>query len=294
MVITNTHEPTQNISKMAARSITFICLCVMLSACAVVHTPPVIRIALLAPFEGRYREVGYDLLYAARLALQEGGYKNVQLLPIDDGGTIESARNRAAALSADPLVKMVLVAGYAATDPGTQEAFADIPQFVVGHWDVERNEDTVFILAHPELAIQPTAPPRIEVTDAAELPAPIIGGEVFALKQFPLLRDNLEGITILSSASLADSDFSQRYLTSDLYVPPPGLLTTLAYDATHLAAQTVASNPTRTEVLNSLQSTNYTGINGIISFDNSGYWSNAPLRTYRYNAERELTPSEDN
>jgi ABC-type branched-subunit amino acid transport system substrate-binding protein len=274
---------------MVARSITFICLCVLLSGCAVIRIPPVIRIALLAPFEGRYREVGYDLLYAARLALQEGGYENVQLLPIDDGGARESARDRAAAFAGDSQVKIALVAGYPATEPQTEEAFADVPQLVVGHWDIERNEDTIFILANAEIATQITAPKRIEVTDAAERSTPIIGGEVFALKQFPLLRDDLEGITILSSAALPTPDFSERYLRSDLYVPQPGLLVTLAYDAAHLAAQTVESNPARTEVLNTLQTINYTGINGSISFDKSGYWSNAPLHTYRYNSDGELT-----
>ncbi len=40
----------------------------LLSACAVKRTPTIYRIALLAPFEGRYREIGYNALYAARMA----------------------------------------------------------------------------------------------------------------------------------------------------------------------------------------------------------------------------------
>ena len=51
---------------MAAHSVLAALLLVALTACG--GTPPVMRLALLAPFEGRYREVGYQALYAARLA----------------------------------------------------------------------------------------------------------------------------------------------------------------------------------------------------------------------------------
>lgn len=43
---------------------------VLLTAC-VPKLPRVIKIGLVAPFEGRYRYVGYDAIYAARMAVQE-------------------------------------------------------------------------------------------------------------------------------------------------------------------------------------------------------------------------------
>lgn len=262
-------------------------LCLSASACAVIQTPPVYRIALLAPFEGRYREVGYDLLYAARLALNEGGYANIELLPMDNGGSIKIARERAAALAANPAVKVAMIAGYAAVETSTQAAFGDMPIIVIGHWGAQPTTERVFILANHELDTQFDAPPQIGVTEAAEYPAPVTGSEVFALKQFPLLRDNLSAITILSSATLPAAAFTERYLASDLFVPPPGLLVTLAYDATHIAAQSI--NASRAQVHEGLQQIEYSGINGTIRFQD-GYWANAPINAYRYDDNRQLTP----
>ena len=60
---------------------------------------PTVKIGLVAPFEGRYRYVGYDVFYAVRLALQEvnaaggvGGY-HVELVAYDDGADPAMAGN---------------------------------------------------------------------------------------------------------------------------------------------------------------------------------------------------------
>ena len=59
---------------------------------------PVAKVALVAPFEGAQRAVGYDVIYSARLAVREineaggiGGYR-VSLVALDDGGDPELAR----------------------------------------------------------------------------------------------------------------------------------------------------------------------------------------------------------
>ena len=71
---------------------------------------PTIKIGLVAPFEGRYRYVGYDVIYAVRLALREansaggvGGY-SLELVAYDDGGDPESAVQQARKLAIDPQV----------------------------------------------------------------------------------------------------------------------------------------------------------------------------------------------
>ncbi len=85
-----------------------------LSACLPAPTPPVLKIGLVAPFEGRYRSVGYDAVYAARLAVREinaaggvGGYA-LALVAFDDGGTVEGAEAAARALLVDEAVVAVL------------------------------------------------------------------------------------------------------------------------------------------------------------------------------------------
>ena len=79
---------------MSLRIIAVFIILAVVSACAVVRTPSIVRMALLAPFEGRYREVGYNALYAARLGFcRRQAILQVDLLAVDDGGT--QAANRA-------------------------------------------------------------------------------------------------------------------------------------------------------------------------------------------------------
>jgi branched-chain amino acid transport system substrate-binding protein len=68
----------------------------------------VVKIGLVAPFEGRYRAIGYDVIYAARLALHEvnqaggvGGYA-VELVAYDDGSQPAMAMEQARKLNVDP------------------------------------------------------------------------------------------------------------------------------------------------------------------------------------------------
>lgn len=72
--------------------------------------PVVVKIGLAAPFEGRWRAVGYDVIYSARLAVREinaaggiGGYQ-VTLVAFDDGGDPAEAAVTARALALDPAV----------------------------------------------------------------------------------------------------------------------------------------------------------------------------------------------
>ncbi len=94
-------------------------LTVGLSACAVPGaTRPTVKIGLVAPFEGRYREVGYSLFAAVRLALREvnaaggvgGGNRRylVELVAYDDGADPEMARQQAEKLAVDPQVVVVI------------------------------------------------------------------------------------------------------------------------------------------------------------------------------------------
>jgi len=85
---------------------------IFVSACG--STRPVVKFGLVAPFEGRYRPVGYDAIYAARLAVRErnasggvGGYR-VELVAYDDGGDAQAATERAKQLALDPQVVAVI------------------------------------------------------------------------------------------------------------------------------------------------------------------------------------------
>ena len=97
---------------VAAKFLGLLLLVSTLAGCASVD--PVVKIGLVAPFEGRHRAIGYDALYAARLAVREinaaggiGGYR-VALVALDDRGDAQLARDAAASLVVDPSVVAVV------------------------------------------------------------------------------------------------------------------------------------------------------------------------------------------
>lgn len=122
----------------------------MLAGCASVD--PVVKIGLVAPFEGRHRAIGYDAIYSARLAVREinqsggiGGYR-VALVALDDRGEAEFARSAAASLAIDDGVVAV-----------------------VGHYLPETTAAAESIYADQGLALLPAGQPPFEARDPAGL-----------------------------------------------------------------------------------------------------------------------------
>ncbi len=97
---------------VAAKALVALLSAFLLAGCTSVD--PVVKIGLVAPFEGRHREIGYDAIYSARLAVQQinkaGGVAGhrVALVALDDRGDPELARQAAASLAVDPGVVAVL------------------------------------------------------------------------------------------------------------------------------------------------------------------------------------------
>jgi ABC-type branched-subunit amino acid transport system substrate-binding protein len=267
---------------------TTIVLIGLITGCSGVRPGEIRRIALLAPFEGRYREVGYDAYYAVKLAMQDAGDHSIELLAVDDGGTANSAVNRARALAGDPLVELVIALGNNATQTETQAALGDKPMLIVGQWGSRPDGEHVFMLDSQGLGELLTDKPADDITLTAQINTPMIGNEMLALKQFPLLNPSLELVTIASSGSLPDDDFNTRYLSSAEFVPQPGLLTSLAYDATRIALEALYSE---SNVTDALIHTDFEGINGRIQFQN-GYWKDAPIHCYGYDQNGELFPKD--
>lgn len=103
----------QSLASCASCILPLVCL-LLLASCSG-SARPTVKIGLVAPFEGRYRYVGYDVIYAVRLALREangadcgvGGY-NVELVAYDDGGDSLQAAEQARKLAVDPAVVAVI------------------------------------------------------------------------------------------------------------------------------------------------------------------------------------------
>ena len=102
-------------------------LCLLLSGCGagpdcggvaraldLCSTLPTVKIGLVAPFEGRYRNLGYEVLYAVKLAVRErnaaggvAGYM-VELVALDDGEDPDARRFLARKFAVDEQVMGVV------------------------------------------------------------------------------------------------------------------------------------------------------------------------------------------
>lgn len=76
--------------------------------------PPVVKVGLVGPFEGRHRAVGYDVIYSARMAIRKANTNNdtdryrYALVALDDFGDPDIAREIAESLVLDPAVVAVV------------------------------------------------------------------------------------------------------------------------------------------------------------------------------------------
>ncbi len=232
-------------------------LALLLTACGVARAPSLPKIALLAPFEGRYRAIGYNALYAAQLAFAEGDAGAARLLPVDDGGSVHTAADRMRALALDPAVAAIIALGPFASHPQAQ-AEATVPLLLLGNWGHARADDDALYLAHAQLVAARSADDLLMLEPARD------SGE------------DLRDIVFTSSAALAADDFRARYQA--LTDSEPNLLATLVYDAARLALYAVNTGQ-------AVGSGAYRGINGEFHFED-GYWRGAPIHRYRYQAGR--------
>lgn len=115
---------------------------------------PVVKVGLVAPFEGEYRDVGYDVIYSARLAVREAnqergpGQTKVALVALDDFGSPESAQQMARAMVIDPEIVAV-----------------------IGHWKAETTAAAKPIYAAAGLPFVSAGQSPFGVTDPAALDA---------------------------------------------------------------------------------------------------------------------------
>lgn len=148
------------------------CYCVIRNRCSVIHhlqaamllllgslagcasVDPVVKIGLVAPFEGEHRAIGYDVIYSARLAVRQinqaggiGGYR-VALVALEDAGDPELARQAAQSLAIDPQVVAV-----------------------VGHWLPQTTAVAAPIYAQAGLPFIPMGQAPFGASDPATLPA---------------------------------------------------------------------------------------------------------------------------
>lgn len=247
-------------------------LALFLTACAV--TRPTIKIGLVAPFEGRDRAVGYDVIWAVRLAVREAneqalvpGY-GLELVALDDMGDEQRAREQAGKLAADPQVVAVLGHWLQTTTTAASEdyATAGLPLLAAGG-------------AEPNVAAG-----RLPLWNADDCLLRAAQGciEDWAGRQ----SDLMAGVCALAPLALDEIDtrFVEHY--KSLAGAAPGPATVSAYDGARalIAALAQAARdgaPTRASVAAALPHVTLEGIGGTVSWQPDGRRSDTTHRGYR-------------
>jgi len=224
----------------------------LLSGCGFSQVAHTARFALLAPFEGEYRHVGYNALYAAQLAFQEAGTWSA-LLAVDDGGTLELAAQRAAALRRDPSLAGVVVVGPFSTHADVQAQLVNIPLIIVGSWGAV-----------------PSQPHAVQLAPSVLDTSQLFDGLSDERADHPRAP---VGTRFLSAGMLPDDDYTFRYQALSPYAPAPNTYATLVTDAFALLIESYLNGIP-------LRSISIQGINGRIAFDDRGFWLNASLLVY--------------
>lgn len=251
----------------------------LMAACA--PPRPTVKIALVAPFEGRLRRVGYDVFPAFRLAIREhirqggAGQAFVTFIAYDDRGDPIMAARVARQVALDPEVVAVIghfvLSSTLAAIPAYLEAGLPI---VAPHVpaDALPEHPLVFRLG-PARDDAPTLQSRHRCNEAA-LALPV--GEPFgscvgdapAPDELPQAQTALAAFTELSLG------------------PPPTPRSVVGYDATQVLLAAVRADakrqgiPTRSGVAAALRQVRVHGLLGEIAFDPSGRWARAP--TWRF------------
>jgi len=130
----------------------------------------VLKVGLVAPFEGWYRPRGYDALWAVRLAIQEandaGGVAGhqVELVVLDDHLDPYWAVQRAREVVADPAVMAVVGCVSAATAEAARSVYSAAGLPLITPASVGANGDGVFVLSPAPDALARTAMAHIRMS----------------------------------------------------------------------------------------------------------------------------------
>lgn len=216
----------------------------LLAGCADQSFFSVYRVVLLAPFEGEYRHIGYNALYAALLGLPSDDLR-YELLAVDDGGSINGALDRALAIQRDPSVIGVIALGPFSVHEAVQMQLKR-PVVLAGGWSV-----------------RPVSSGSVQLASRAALRGVVLSDE--RVERYGAL-----GVVFSSAALPPDNDYVKRYQALSEFAPQPNTYATLVTDA---AAILIASHQQRVH----LRQLATQGLNGIIRFDEDGYWIDAPL-----------------
>jgi ABC-type branched-subunit amino acid transport system substrate-binding protein len=254
-------------------------LLVVLSACAAPKR--VVKIALVAPFEGRLRQVGYDTFAAMRLAIRDeittGGANNVMVsfVAYNDNGDPATAQQVARNIALDPDVVAVIGHWVPTTTLAALRVYteANLPLLVPG---IPAN-----VLPHDKWVFR-MGPARQNQTSNVNTETCEGGSFAIHHSAFGTCLLDAPPVAELPNAATALAGFSDITLGT-----PPAPRSIVAFDATNVVIAAIRADAadgavTRAGVADALRHVKHTGLLGTITFDAVGMWPDARLWVYRH------------
>lgn len=218
----------------------------LLSACSIGATAPVVKIGLVAPFEGRYRAIGYEAIYAARLAIREinhaGGVNGsrVELVALNDDGDATKAAEQARKLAIDPQVVAV-----------------------IGHYRSNTTSAAMHVYCEQALPLL-----AIELPDAREC------AEIFSLNKEGVDLPAIDASSFIYNASVADPDtlpeadaFVSTYNAIPIDGTRAGPIALQTYDAVYVWFDALTRSSSRQDMQQAIAATDFDGLGGAYRFD---------------------------
>jgi ABC-type branched-subunit amino acid transport system substrate-binding protein len=282
-----------------------------LTACVSVIRPT-LKIGLVAPYEGRYRDIGYDVIYAVRLAVREAngaggvaGY-SVEVVSLDDSGDAQMAVEQARKMATDPQVLAVIGDWLDATTVAAAPEYEmtglpfiattsspDLPAAAFRLWLTKSS----LTMAIPDALHCPAPCDTLENLDwlksaIRHQPSAISGPPLWGQPQFAkLAEDAAEGVYVIAPAPMpadsADPTFIERYRAVSNGIEPR-FNAVLAYDAARLLFAAIEHDvranrtPTRAGVAAALSQIEFDGLSGAIRFDSDHNWAEARGWAYQW------------
>jgi len=281
---------------MLARKIPLAALvAVCLAAACIPVARPAVKIGLVGPFEGRYRDTGYEVIYAVRLAVREANQRGLagyglELLGLDDSGDAEMAVTQAQKMATDPEVVGVVGHWLDETTLAAAPAYARAGLPLLATTASPGLDPTAFRI----WPTQPTLDAQIQPAwKRLELPFQPGWG------QTPFWSDGGSRLYLLAPAPMpadaADAAFAQRYGALSNGVVP-NAYAVLAYDAARLLCDAIARDvaahgrPSRSGVAAALRESSYAGLSGTFRFDSALAWAGAKGWVYEYAGGQAVRP----
>ena len=292
----------------------FVCaLSVFTTACSS-SSAPILKIGLVAPFEGRYRELGYDVIHAIRLAINEFNSRDSQevsfaLVAFDDGANPDLAKEQAHKIATDPDVVAVLGHWLPETTNAVSAIYSSegIPFLATANEDT--NSATIFKLGPStedlsrllEIYQSVNGDDRewtlcecgIESVTAVGKDGGrlVVGPPVWSLNEFWELNRLEAGVVFVPTALPRDLPAASTFQTAYEELSggeAPGVFAMLAYDSTKMLLESIIDSEImspaeiRTAIKNGLLQGSYQGLAGVYEFDPAGQSIKTPASLYRW------------